>query len=97
MQPQDGAQEPAQAPQGAITEKLVALDKQLYQVVGVISQAGIPDEVKAPFKAALEAYRAGLTALTQLSGGEGQAPQGGAVAPEQGGAHGAVPVTHGRP
>lgn len=89
-QPQD------QAPQGGITEKLVALDKQLYQVVGAISQADVPDEVKAPFQSALEAFRAGLSALTSMAdGGKGQA-QPGAVAPEQGAAQGAVPMSHGR-
>jgi hypothetical protein len=95
--PQGGADEaPAQG--GGVAEKIVSLDRDLAQLAQVVTQnEQIPDELKAPLQASVEAFRAFAQGLTEFAGGGGgQAPQQGVVSPEQG-ASGAQPVSMGRP
>lgn len=94
--------EEAPAPQGGgaggggVTEVLVETDANLAAVAKQMAKnQQIPDEVKALFAQASEAYRQGLQALSEVAGGGAEpAPGGpGAVAPEAGGNPGAVPMT----
>ena len=81
---------------GGITEVLVETDANLASVAKMMAQnEKIPDEVKALFAQASEAYRQGLTALQEVAGGGGGGAPGGpgAVAPEAGGNPGAIPMT----
>jgi hypothetical protein len=84
MEPQGQAQQG-----GGIVEALIETDKRLFSIVNAVSQSPAPDEVKQAFGQALEAYRAGLEALT---GGGQQPEQQGAVAPEAGGNPNAQPM-----
>lgn len=81
---------------GGITDVLVETDKNLAGVAAVMAKnPQIPDEVKAAFQSASQAFRQGLEALTQIAGGGGGGPQpapAGTSTPEQGGG-GAVPMT----
>lgn len=67
-------------------DPLADVQSKLAEVAG---QEGLPEEAKAAFTAALEAFAAGLEAMK--GGGEPQGPA--AVSPEQG-ASGAVPMSH---
>lgn len=88
--PQEGG-----ASGGGITEVLQQLDAGLYKVATTLAQSqGAPEEAKAAFQAASQAFRQGIEILT--GGGQGQAPQQ-TTTPEQGGNPNAVPVSHGRP
>lgn len=84
---------------GGIVDVLMGIDKQLAQVVHVVSKAQIPDQVKAAFSQAQEAFRAGLSGLNDAAGGSGapsQAqPAGGVSTMEQGGNPNARPMSHG--
>lgn len=98
-----GAPAAAPAAGGGITEAIVQTDKQLSAIAQTVASSGqLPDEVKGAFAAALEAYRQGVTALSELAAGGGAPAEAsipadqGAVTPEQGGSGGAVPMSHGR-
>jgi len=82
---------------GGIGDVLQDVDGKLSKIAQMTGQSSIPDEAKAAFAQASEAFRAGLEIVMQLAeGGGGQpAPQGGTVSPEQGGSQGAVPMSHG--
>ncbi len=84
----------APAQEGGVTETLVEVDAKLAKLVQFVGQAAqVPEEAKAAFAQALEAYRSGLEIVMAAAQGGG-GPQGpAAVAPEQGGAQGAVPMT----
>lgn len=91
---------PAGAPQGqpggevgGFAGALLEVDGKLSKLTQAVgSNDKIPDEAKQAFGAALEAYRQGVELLRAASGG-GQEEGGGAVAPEAGGARGAVPMS----
>lgn len=80
---------------GGMAEALVSLDNQLAKVIQAVTQNDkVPDEIKGDFAQSLQAWRSGLEKLTQfVGGGEGEAAQGGAVAPEAGANAGAVPMS----
>lgn len=85
---------------GSIVDVLMGIDKQLAQVVQAVSKAQIPDQVKAAFSQAQEAFRAGLSGLNDAAGeGGGEAPPqaqpaGGVSTMEQGGNPNARPMSH---
>jgi hypothetical protein len=67
----------------------------LAEFVGAVTgDKNVPEEAKQAFQASHEAFRAGLEALA--GGAKPQDPSG-TVTMEQGGAKGAVPMSHGRP
>lgn len=77
---------------GGVAETLTAVDAQLSKIAQFAGQSPqMPEEAKAAFASALEAFRAGLEIVTGAAGHGAQGPA--AVAPEQGGAQGAVPMT----
>jgi hypothetical protein len=82
---------PAPAQDGGAEEAISQAGSTLSKLV---EDPGLPEEAKAAFKAALEAFSAGVSALT--GGGSGPQPEQGVVTPEQG-ASGAVPMSHGGP
>lgn len=76
---------------GDVVEALMGLEKGLASVTEAAgSDPNFPEEAKAAFAAALDAYRQGLEALS--GGGQPSGP----VAMEAG-ASGARPMTHGGP
>lgn len=85
-----GGAAPQQGGGGGVAEALMQLDEQLFRVVSAVQKAQVPEQVKSAFSSALEAYRAGLEALT----GGGAQPSG-AVTPEQGANPNARPMNHG--
>lgn len=78
---------------GGITQVLQQLDAGLYKVATTLAQSqGAPEEAKAAFQAASQAFRQGIQILTE-GGGEPQQQ----TTPEQGANPNAVPMGHGRP
>lgn len=92
----DGGGAPQEGQGGGVAQALMDLDKTLFQVVSAVQKAPIPDDIKAKFSTALDAYRAGLEGLT---GGAQEGPKGqpmpGAATPEQGANPNARPMNHG--
>lgn len=81
---------------GGIAEVLQGLDAGLSKVTQALSQGSAPEEAKAAFQAALQAFRQGLEILTSGDGDpQRQAAQ--TTTPEQGANPNAVPMGHGRP
>jgi hypothetical protein len=72
-------------------EQLASLGQGLEAVA---NDPSVPDEAKAAFQAALEAFKSGFE-LMAAGGGKPQDPSG-PVSPEQGVSN-SVPVSHGRP
>lgn len=92
--PAEGA--PPEEAGGGITQALVETDKSLFKISQLVGQnPEVPDEVKAAFQAALDAYRQGLSALT--GGGEGGSAPAPANASVEQGASGAQPMSMQRP
>jgi hypothetical protein len=92
--PAEAGGQPAQEQGGGIVEALTGLDKGLFQITTAVTEnPQVPEEAKAAFQSALQAFRKGLEMLT--SGGGQPAPSG-PVTPEQG-VSGAQPMSHGRP
>lgn len=92
-------QAPAPEQGGGIADALVDTDKNLAAIAGAMAKnPQIPDEVKAAFQTASQAYRQGMEAVMEIAGGGGapggeEPPGGGAVSPEAGASRGAVPMT----
>lgn len=81
-------------PAAGATDVLVETNQALGQVAQMVAgNADVPDEIKELFANAAAAYQSGLEALTDMVGGGGTEPMGGAVAPEVAGSRGAVPVS----
>lgn len=79
---------------GGVAEALVQADAMLAKIAKATSAAEqVPEEAKAAFATALEAFRGGLEIVMEAARGGGRAQPSGAAAPEAGGAPGAVPVS----
>ena len=81
---------------GGITEAITQADGLLNKIASAIASSKLPDDVKSAWQAALAAVRAAETALVDAAGGGEPAPDEaeGATTMEQGGAKGAVPMSH---
>ena len=77
---------------GGVADAFVEVDGKLAKLVAAAQQSEqVPPEAKEAFAAALAAFRQGIETLMAAAKGGGQAAPRGAVAPESGGAEGAVP------
>ncbi len=86
---------------GGIGDAIIQVDSTLNKITQAVTQnAKLGDDVKSAFQQALSAFRGAAQALVKAADGDGpdQEPDGdesgGAVTPQQGGASGAVPVSH---
>ncbi len=107
-QPAPGGAPPASAPPAGapapgggagFTEAITQCDALLSKISSAVAQSKITDDVKSLGQAALAAFRQFENALLQAAGGEGGEPEpdgdeGGPTTMEQGGAKGAMPMSH---
>jgi hypothetical protein len=97
--PAGGAPAPGgDSPGGGITDAIAQCDALVNKIASAVAQSQMPDEIKSAWSDALGALRKAEQALVQAAGGGEPEPdaddEGGATTMEQGGAKGAVPMTH---
>lgn len=85
---------------GGITDAITQIDGLMLKLSSAVGKSQLPDDVKAAWSGALKALRDAEASLVNAAGGEadGQpepdADDQGATTMEQGGAKGAVPMSH---
>ncbi len=99
--PPSSAPTPDGAPAGGgITDAIAQCDALVNKIASAVAQSQMPDEIKSAWSDALAALRKAEQALVQAAGGEADGQpepdedDQGTTTMEQGGAKGAVPMSH---